>query len=40
MELKEGDGAYIFVGEKGNALTVENAGDGNETAEVLVFDLD
>lgn len=38
MELKEGDGAYIFVGEKGNALTVENAGD--ETAEVLVFDLD
>ena len=38
MELREGDGAYIFVGEKGNALTVENAGD--ETAEVLVFDLD
>ncbi|KAJ3575576.1 hypothetical protein NP233_g1004 [Leucocoprinus birnbaumii] len=38
LELKEGDGAYIFVGQKGNALKVENLGD--KTAEVLVFDLD
>ena len=39
-ELKEGDGAYIFVGEKGNVLTVEHAGAENTTAEVLVFDLE
>lgn len=38
LELKEGDGAYIFVGQKGNTLKVENT--GNKTAEVLVFDLD
>ncbi len=37
LELKEGDGAYIFVGESGNALKVENVGD--KKAEVLVFDL-
>ncbi|KAF9451173.1 RmlC-like cupin [Macrolepiota fuliginosa MF-IS2] len=38
LELKEGDGAYIFVGQKGNALKVENTGD--KTAEVLLFDLE
>jgi hypothetical protein len=38
LELKEGDGAYILVGQKGNLLKVENIGD--KTAEVLVFDLD
>ncbi|KAJ3571201.1 hypothetical protein NP233_g3906 [Leucocoprinus birnbaumii] len=38
VELKEGDGAYIFVGQKGNVLKVENVGD--EIGEVLVFDLD
>jgi len=38
LELKEGDGAYIFVGNQGNTLKVENVGD--RKAEVLVFDLD
>lgn len=38
LELKEGDGAYIFVGQKGNTLKVENV--GNKTAEVIVFDLE
>ena len=36
--LKEGDGAYLSVGQgEGANLTVENVGDG--TAEVLLFDL-
>ena len=38
LTLGEGDGAYIFVGNKGNALEVENLGD--RVAEILVFDLD
>ncbi|KDR67746.1 hypothetical protein GALMADRAFT_79627 [Galerina marginata CBS 339.88] len=38
LTLREGDGSYIFVGNKGSVLTVEN--DGNSSAEVLVFDLD
>ncbi|XP_006456257.1 hypothetical protein AGABI2DRAFT_139077 [Agaricus bisporus var. bisporus H97] len=38
LELKEGDGAYIFVGQKDNVLEVENI--GNKRAEVLVFDLE
>jgi len=37
VELKEGDGAYIY-GEAGKELKVENVGD--KTAEVLLFDLD
>jgi len=38
LTLREGDGAYIFVGKGGNVLQVEN--DGDRTAEILVFDLD
>jgi len=38
LNLGEGDGAYIFVGNGGNSLQVENV--GNRVAEVLVFDLD
>ncbi|KIM38303.1 hypothetical protein M413DRAFT_447810 [Hebeloma cylindrosporum] len=38
LTLREGDGAYIFVGKGGNTLQVEN--DGDRTAEILVFDLD
>ncbi|PPQ85242.1 hypothetical protein CVT25_010015 [Psilocybe cyanescens] len=38
LTLREGDGAYIFVGQKGTSMTVEN--DGDRSAEVLVFDLD
>lgn len=38
LTLGEGDGAYIFVGNNGNALEVENVGD--RVAEILVFDLD
>lgn len=38
LELKEGDGTYIFVGNQGNTLKVENVGD--KKAEILVFDLD
>jgi len=38
LTLREGDGAYIFVGNKGNQFTVEN--DGERSAEILVFDLD
>jgi redox-sensitive bicupin YhaK (pirin superfamily) len=38
LTLREGDGAYIFVGRSGNVLEVENVGD--RVAEVLVFDLD
>ncbi|KAF9038195.1 RmlC-like cupin domain-containing protein [Panaeolus papilionaceus] len=36
--LREGDGTYIFVGERGNVLRVENDGEG--VAEVVVFDLE
>ncbi|TFK39552.1 pirin domain-protein domain-containing protein-containing protein [Crucibulum laeve] len=38
LVLREGDGAYVFVGKKGNVLNMENAGD--RVAEVLVFDLE
>jgi len=38
LSLGEGDGAYIFVGNGGNSVQVENVGD--RVAEVLVFDLD
>jgi len=39
LELKEGDGAYLSVGKGGKTtFVVENVGD--ETAEVLLFDLD
>ncbi|KAF8817094.1 Pirin-domain-containing protein [Phlegmacium glaucopus] len=38
LALGEGDGAYIFVGNAGNSLQVENVGD--RIAEILVFDLD
>lgn len=39
LVLREGDGAYIFVGNNGgNNLEVANTGD--EVAEILVFDLD
>jgi len=37
LELKEGDGAYIFA-ESGKTLKMENIGD--KTAEVLLFDLE
>jgi len=37
LTLREGDGAYIFVGGSGNTLEVDN--DGDRIAEVLVFDL-
>ncbi|KAJ7621227.1 RmlC-like cupin domain-containing protein [Roridomyces roridus] len=37
MELREGDGAYLFF-EQGGDLTVENIGD--KTAEVLLFDIE
>jgi quercetin 2,3-dioxygenase len=37
LELKEGDGAYIFA-EPGKELTVENIGD--KVSEVLLFDLE
>ncbi|KAF9038199.1 RmlC-like cupin domain-containing protein [Panaeolus papilionaceus] len=36
--LREGDGTYVFVGERGNVLSVENDGEG--VAEVVVFDLE
>ena len=38
LTLGEGDGAYVYVGNSGNVLEVENVGD--RVAEVLVFDLD
>ena len=38
LTLREGDGAYIFVGNQGNVLKVEN--DGDRSAEVIVFDLE
>jgi len=38
LVLREGDGAYIFVGNSGNVLQVENTGD--QVAEILVFDLE
>jgi hypothetical protein len=38
LTLGEGDGAYIFVGNGGNAFQVENVGE--HVAEILVFDLD
>jgi len=38
LTLREGDGAYIFVGKSGNVLEVQNVGD--RVAEVVVFDLD
>ncbi|PPQ94614.1 hypothetical protein CVT25_011428 [Psilocybe cyanescens] len=38
LTLREGDGAYIFVGKNGTSLTVEN--DGDRSAEIFVFDLD
>ncbi|KAJ7780100.1 RmlC-like cupin domain-containing protein [Mycena maculata] len=37
VELKEGDGAYLYF-DKSGELTVENIGD--KTAEVLLFDLE
>lgn len=37
VELKEGDGAYVF-GESGKDITVENVGE--KVAEVLLFDLE
>lgn len=38
LVLREGDGAYISVGNGGNTLQVENTGD--KVAEILVFDLE
>ena len=38
LTLREGDGAYIFVGKSGNTLQVEN--DGDRRAEIVVFDLE
>ena len=38
LTLGEGDGAYVFVGNSGNVLEVENVGD--RVAEVVVFDLE
>lgn len=38
LTLREGDGSYIFVGQSGDVLEVEN--DGDRVAEVLVFDLE
>jgi len=38
VTLREGDGAYIFVGDRSNVLKVEN--DGDRSAEVIVFDLE
>ncbi|KAG6826036.1 hypothetical protein H0H93_016878 [Arthromyces matolae] len=38
LELKEGDGAYVAVGNGGATITLENTGD--KTAEVLLFDLE
>lgn len=36
--LREGDGTYIFVGQKGASFAVENTGD--RVAEILVFDVE
>jgi hypothetical protein len=38
LELREGDGAYIFVGQQNNVLQVENI--GSQRAEILLFDLE
>ncbi|KAG5642104.1 hypothetical protein DXG03_003603 [Asterophora parasitica] len=38
LELKEGDGAYISLGNGGAGFVLENIGD--KTAEVLLFDLE
>ncbi|KAG5653314.1 hypothetical protein H0H81_001185 [Sphagnurus paluster] len=38
LELKEGDGAYITLGNGGATFVLENVGD--KTAEVLLFDLE
>ncbi|KAG6900622.1 hypothetical protein C0993_007295 [Termitomyces sp. T159_Od127] len=38
LELKEGDGTYVAVGNGGATFTLENIGD--RTAEVLLFDLE
>ncbi len=38
LTLREGDGAYVFVGKSENVLEVQNVGD--RVAEVIVFDLD
>ena len=38
LMIREGDGAYIFVGGAGNALEVQNVGD--TVAEVVLFDIE
>ena len=38
LTLKEGDGAYVLVGQTGNVMEVQN--DGDRVAEVVVFDLE
>ncbi|GLB43309.1 putative pirin family protein [Lyophyllum shimeji] len=38
LELEEGDGAYIAMGNGGSTFVLENIGD--KTAEVLLFDLE
>jgi hypothetical protein len=38
VTLREGDGAYVFVGDSGNVLKVENVGDS--VAEVVLFDIE
>jgi len=38
LTLKEGDGAYVSVGQTGHVMDVQN--DGDRVAEVVVFDLE
>ncbi|KAJ7608972.1 RmlC-like cupin domain-containing protein [Roridomyces roridus] len=38
VELREGDGAYLFFDKSGGDLTIENI--GGKTAEVLLFDIE
>ena len=40
VELGEGDGCYVWVGDRGNVLNIENVGTGGRRAEVVLFDME
>ena len=40
IELGEGDGCYVWVGDWGNILNIENVGMSGKKAEVVLFDME
>ena len=40
IELGEGDGCYVWVGDTGNNLDIENVGTSGKRAEVVLFDME